>query len=380
MANVINIRRFVDVSTGVISSPTNVARDWGAFLFVQKGTDSQTTTLKSYADLSEVLADGSNTEAAKAATLFYGTGYNGIVPTSKFWVATIAAGSQEEFTAGFTALMADEDFYWIGIDVNFDDTMRKAAAQIVEGTQSSAAHLLVLEDFSTDSAEKTLEEDTATISAYCRNNKYMHTAVVWVDQTNETKYYGAALASYFSTRRFNSGQRRMASIAHKAAAGISPVALDGLDVTPTTAFDNLDSKNTNVYANIKIVGLPAWERGNLASGDDISDIISADYLNYVITMSVFNTLQITPRVPMNNDGAVILASAIESGFMALSAAGIISGGTSLDGEAFPSTGYKISIPIPTGVAKANGLWENIECSALLSGSAKKVVIGNTLKR
>ena len=174
----------------------------------------------------------------------------------------------------------------------------------------------------------------------------------------------------------------MASIAHKAAQGISPIDLTdaAVTVTPTQAFDNLDAKHCNVYANIKIVGLPAWERGNVGSGDDASDYISADYLNYTIAVSVFNALQINPRIPMNNDGAVILAGAIELGFERLNAAGVIAGGVSLDGESFPATGYKISIPIPAGVARANGLWENINCSALLAGSAKKVVIGNTLKR
>ena len=43
-------------------------------------------------------------------------------------------------------------------------------------------------------------------------------------------------------------------------------------------------------------------------------------------------------------------------------------------------GYKYSIPIPSGVAKANGLWDNIVCSALLAGSCKKVVITNDLKK
>ena len=32
--NVINIRRFVDVTTGVVTAPANTARDWGALLFV----------------------------------------------------------------------------------------------------------------------------------------------------------------------------------------------------------------------------------------------------------------------------------------------------------------------------------------------------------
>ena len=83
---------------------------------------------------------------------------------------------------------------------------------------------------------------------------------------------------------------------------------------------------------------------------------------------------------MNAQGATILGTAINSAFMELATAGVIGAGTSIDGEVFSGFGYKYSIPIPTGVAKANGLWENITCSALLAGSTKKVVIGNTLKQ
>lgn len=380
--NVINIRRFVDVTTGVQDTPTNVQRDWGAFLFVQKGADGSGVTVTKYLDLEAVLAAGSNTEAAKAATVFYGTQYNSVAPTSPFYVAVIGAATQAEFTTNFTQVMQSEDYYLVEIDSNFEAADRKAALSLIQSTQNIASHKGFIEDFSEDAVNKTLENDTDSVSAYAANNNINTSMVVWVDKNNTVKYYGAALAAFFSTRRFNTSSRRMASVAHKAASGIAPVNLTDPSVTvsPTEAFDNLDAKNANVYANIKIVGLPAWERGNTPSGDDMSDFISADYLNYTITMSVFNALQINPRIPMNNDGAVILASAIEIGFQRLLAAGVIAGGVSLDGEAFPASGYKISIPIPTGVAKANGLWENIECSGLLAGSAKKVVIGNTLKR
>ncbi len=380
--NVINIRRFVDVTTGVQDTPTNVQRDWGAFLFVQKGADGSGVTVTKYLDLEGVLAAGSNTEAAKAATIFYGTQYNSVAPTSPIYVAVIGAADQTEFTTNFTQLMQSEDYYLIEIDSNFAAPERKAALSLIQSTQNIASHKGFIEDYSPDAVNKDLENDTDSVSAYAANNKINTSMVVWVNPTNTNKYYGAALAAFFATRRFNTSSRRMASVAHKAASGIAPVDLTDAAVTvlPTAAFDNLDAKNANVYANIKIVGLPAWERGNTSSGDDMSDFISADYLNYTITMSVFNALQINPRIPMNNDGAVILASAIELGFQQLLAAGVIAGGVSLDGEAFPASGYKISIPIPTGVAKANGLWENIECSGLLAGSAKKVVIGNTLKR
>lgn len=380
--NVINMRRFVDVTTGVQQAPANVVRDWGAILFVQKGTDGATTTLTKYDDLAAVIAAGSNTEAAKAAGVFYGTRYNNVAPTSPFWVAVIGGKDVDEFTTNFTALMASEDYYLVELDQNFGTDIRKAAASIIQASASTADHFGFLEDFSADAANLPLESDTTSLGAYCKNNNYTLVATPWVNPTNTNKYYGAAMAAFFATRQFNDGARSMSSIAHKVAQGISPVDLTDTSVTvsPTQAFDNLDSKNMNVYANIKIVGLPAWERGNTPSGDDISDFISAAYLNYTITISVFNALQINPRIPMNNDGATILASAIELGFERLLAAGVIAGGVSLDGEAFPSTGYKISIPIPTGVARANGLWENINCSALLAGSAKKVVIGNVLKR
>lgn len=380
--NVINIRRFVDVTTGVQQTPTNVVRDWGAMLFVQKGADGAATTLTKYDDLAAVVAAGSNTEAAKAAGVFYGTTYNGVAPTSPFWVAIIGGADVDEFTTNFTALLGSEDYYLVEIDQNFGVDVRKAAAAILQSSAANTDHFGFLEDYSADAANLTLENDTTSLGAYCKNNNYTFVATPWVNPANTNKYYGAALAAFFATRQFNDGSRAMCSIAHKVAQGIAPVDLTDPSVTvsPTQAFDNLDSKNMNVYANIKIVGLPAWERGNTPSGDDISDFISAAYLNYTITMSVFNALQINPRIPMNNDGAVILAGAIEIGFERLAAAGVISGGVSLDGEAFPTTGYKISIPIPTGVARANGLWGNINCSALLAGSAKKVVIGNILKK
>lgn len=380
--NTINIRRFVDVSTGVTSTPTDTSREWGAVLFVQKGDAEAATVLTKYEDLAEVVAVGSNTEAARAAKQFYGTSYNGVAPTAPFFVATIGAEDVEEFNINFTALMSSEDYYLILLDSNFTDEQKVAAAQTVESTQSTASHKMFLDDYSADAVNKDLESDKTSISAQLAALKLTSTAVAWSDASTEKRYYSAAMAAFFATRQFNNSSRQMCSIAHKAASGIA--AVNFLDptvtVTPTAAYDNLVAKNANAYINVKMVGLTAWEKGNLTSGDEISDFIAADYLNYVLTMNVFAVLQAYPRVPMNSDGATILATAIDTSFMKLASAGVIGAGTSLDGEVFSGFGYKYSIPIPTGVAKANGLWEGITCSALLAGSAKKVVIGNTLKK
>lgn len=387
--NVINIRQFVDVSTAVASSGTNVTRDWGAFLFVQKGADEAATTVTKYDDLAAVQAGvGSNSEAAKAAAIFYGTSYNGVSPTSPCYVAVISASDAADFTANFTPLVGSEEYYLICLDKNFTTAMQEAAATIVEGKNADAAHKLFLDDASANAADLDLATDLAdanpSLSAYCGSHNFAHTIVAWHNPANTNSYYSAAMASFFATRQFNASSRRMCSIAFKKASGIDAVNFldSGLNagVSGTTKFQNLDSKHANVYANIKIVGLPAWERGNACSGDDISDYVSADYLNYTMTMAIFNLLQTTPRVPMNQDGARMLAIAISSAFDVLAASGVIAAGTSIDGETFGGSGYKYSIPIPAGVAKANGLWDNIVCSALLAGSCKKVVITNDLKK
>lgn len=387
--NVINIREFVDVSTSVAASGTNVARDWTAVLFVQKGEDAQATTITKYDDLAAVVSgEGSNTEAAKFATKFYGTGYKGLLPVGPMYVATIGCGS-DEFADNFAALLLSEDYYMIALDTNITDTQKKAAAALAQGANVTAAHKLFLDDSSANAFNLSLEDDLAleancSVSAYCKNAGYTHVVVSAINPSNTNKYYSAGNMAYWATRRFENSARRMASIAHKPASGIEPVDMTdsalSASVTPTQMFKNLDEKNANVYINVKIVGLPAWERGNLPSGDDISEFISADYLTYVLSVSVFRLLQSVPRLPMNSEGASMLGNVISQAFLALNSAGVISGGVAEDGDVFPASGYKYSIPIPTGVKKSTGLWDGIVCSALLTGTTKKVVIGNELKK
>ena len=389
--NVINIREFVDVSTSVASTPMLVARDWGALLFVQKGSAGQTTTLDEYESLTDVNDRASNTEAATVAAVFYGTSYRGITPTSKFYVATIGAGTDEEFVTNFTELLGNEAYYLIVLDKEFSEDQNKAAAGLMAAANNDAAHKLFLDDHSVEAASlplTALQEgdpiDDTSIAAYCANNKLQHVMVIWSDPENENKYYSAAAASYFSTRQFNASSRRMATLAHKVASGIAPINIgtESIDssISATKRFQILDSKNANVYANIKVVGLSAWERGNTPSGDDMVDFVSADYLNYRLSVAVFQLLQAVPNLAMNQDGASMLANTITMCFEELASAGIISGGVALDGDVIPAPGYKYVIPIPTGIKKANGLWDGIYCVALLTGSTKKVVIGNELKK
>lgn len=386
-SNVINIREFVDVSTAVATSPTDVSRDWSAVLFVQKGTDAQATVITKYDDLAAVIAAGSNTEAAKFAAQLYNTSYDGISLNAPLYVAVIGAADAEEFTTNFTALLADERFYYIGLDTSFTDAMKKVAATLNEAGQANTTHKLVLDDMSANAFNLDLENDVAlagsmSVSAFCANNKYKQCMVAAINPTNTNKYYSASMIAFYATREFAATARCMASIAHKPATGVSPIDFTDSSITVSSddAWSNLDEKHANAYINVKLVGLAAWERGNTPAGDDITAYISADFLNYTISVSVFQLLQSVPRLAMNENGAGLLANTLDGAFSKLYNAGIIGPGVSLDGEKFDGRGYHYSIPTPKGVKRANGLWDGIYCSALLQGSAKKVVIGSVLKK
>lgn len=388
MANVINIREFVDVTTGVASTPTDVSRDWGAVLFVQKGTDSQTTTLTKYDDLAALIEGaGSNSEAAKFATILYSPSFNNITLSSPVYVAVIGMADEEEFSTNLTALLANEQYYYIGLDKNCSAGMKKAAAALVQANQSVATHKLVTEDFSATAFNTSLEDDVAlgtsmSLTAYCKSNAYTHSMIVNVNPSNPVDYYSASAIAFYATRKFDATVNCMAPIAHKPVSGISAVNLEdsAITVSASQAYANIKEKSGNVYANVKTVGITAWEPGETPSGDELSEYISADYLNYVISVSIFQMLQRVPRLPMNIDGASMISSVLDAAFGELYAAGIIGPGVSMDGEVFGGRGFKYSVPLPSGVKKANGLWDGIYCEALLAGSAKKVVIGNSLKK
>lgn len=389
MSNVINIREFVDVTTSVATTPSDVSRNWGSVLFVQKGSDAQATVITRHDDLSAVISvEGSNSEAAKFAEKFYGAQYAGVSPKSPVYVAKIGMADLEEFQTNFTALLGSEDYYLIALDTNCSAEFKKAAASLNEANQTNATHCLFLDDNSDTAASKTLEEDielaaSMSVAAFCKNNKFTKTMVLWSNPSNDNKYYSAAAASYFATRKFENTSSKMAPLAHKVCSGIEPVSFEDASITNKNAdacWRNLDSKNASAYINVKLVGLSAWERGNTPEGGDLSEYIAADYLNYTISVSVFQLLQSIPRLAMNESGAGLLANTLDSAFNQLYSAGIIGAGVSLDGEQFSGKGYKYSIPLPTGVNKANGLWDGIVCTALLVGSCKKVVIGNRLEK
>lgn len=376
MSNIINIKKFIDVSTSVSPTPLG-RRDFRNILFVQKGEDSSSTVVTAYTDLESLVAgEGSNTAAAQMATIFWGGGFNGVKPSSTVYVAKIGAASQEEFTTGFTALLGSSDYYLVALD-NALATYTTIAASANEA--STIPHYLFCLDTDINAINKGAAEDDSSVSVYLFNNKLTRSAAFWTDDAKKGTYPNVAAASFFAVTRMSAASP-LGNLAYKVISGVLPVDFSGATVQPSQAWDNLASKMANAYITLGETGRTCFQAGTCGSGDNIDEYIAADYLNYTITYNVYDLLTSVPKLPMNMSGAKRLYNVIAAAFDSLNAAGVIGGGISQDGESFGESGYKISIPIPTGLNKATGLWDGVLCTALLTGSCKKVVIGNNLKK
>lgn len=376
MSNIINIKKFIDVSTSV-SAASQARRDFRNILFVQKAEDGAATVITSYTDLESLVAtEGSSVACAKMAAKFWAGGFNGIKPSSTVYVAKIGAADDEEFTENFIPLLDSTDYYMIALD-NALSSYQTYAASLNEA--SIVPHFFFGLDTTLAAINSNAETDVTSLSAYMFNNKLTHAASIYTDSAQAETYPNVAAASFFATCRFTAANP-LGNLAFKVVSGIEPVQFTGATVDRNTAWDNLTSKSANAYITLGEAGRTCFQAGTCGSGDNIDEYIAADYLNYTITYNVYDLLISVKKLPMNMSGAKRLYNVISAAFDSLNAAGIISGGVSIDGESFGESGYKINIPLPVGVQKAQGLWDGIVCSALLSGSCKKVVIGNSLKK
>ena len=182
MSNIINIKKFIDVSTSVSPTPLG-RRDFRNILFVQKGDDGAATVVTSYTELESLVAgEGSNTAAAQMATIFWGGGFNGVKPSSTVYVAKIGAATQEEFTAGFTALLSSSDYYLVALD-NALSAYTTIAASANEA--STVPHYLFCLDTDVNAINKDASEDETSVSAYLFNNKLTRSAAFWTDDAKK---------------------------------------------------------------------------------------------------------------------------------------------------------------------------------------------------
>jgi hypothetical protein len=101
---------------------------------------------------------------------------------------------------------------------------------------------------------------------------------------------------------------------------------------------------------------------------------------YQCDFNLFYMLRSLPKLPVNQAGANRIEQTMALGLQRLFNAGVIGGGTAMDGESFPAIGFKVFAEVPSGSAKQNGVWENVIAKALLTGTTTKIVYNIQFKQ
>lgn len=373
----LNINRIIDVSS-VISSTPPARRDFSVPLFVFKGEEvnsQRTNYFESYSDV--VSTYGSNTEPAKAALKYFTGGFNGIKPKS-LYIANFA--STGTWSTVITELLSDPSYYLIACDNTFNQSDKEDLADAIEASTNIKYSGMFL---TTDevAASATLVADETSIAKTFYTNAYNQSTLFYDDAVNADEYKNMAAISYFATVDYTSA-RPLGCLAFKNMTGQTPSfsALTSAEISSYTT--NLNNKYCNYYTAFGESGRNIFYKGITASNKFTDIVIGADWLDYNMTYEIFDLLVTLPKLSYTNADFNLLYSAMARVLEKAKGFGLISGGTdALTGIEYPN-GYAISIPKPSEVSaadKANGVLNNVQVIAILSGNVVKITITNMLK-
>ena len=289
-------------------------------------------------------------------------------------VATVYA---DNFADALSEILGDSTTYLCVIDNTFTDDQKKLYMSMVEA--STPTHYGFVLDTSNEAAYQDKFADQTSIAGLACAMSYKKIAVVVDDADKAGEYKSMSACSYFAQVNMTAASP-MGSLMFKNMSGITSSKFNnGGVITATMAWDNVTGKNANCFTKYTEVYDDCWAKGTSASGHQIGDIIAGDYVDYRITYELFYMLRSVPKLPVNAGGAAKIEQCMAVAFRRLSDAGVIAGGTAIDGEVFPDTGYKCYAEVPTGTDRAQGVWTNVIGKGLLSGSTTKIVISNELK-
>ena len=363
----LNISRIIDVQS-VISPTAQTRRDFSLPCFVTS-SDTAGGLFQSYSDVVDTF--GSNTEAAKAAEVFFSGGFNGIKPTN-FYIYNVPTSST--LTAETATILADPRYYLLAIDNSFDEADNKDFADAVEASTEIPYYGMFL---STDGvcATTTVTNDSTSIAKYFYTADYEKNALFYDDLANVDEYKQVAAISYFATVDYTVA-RPLGGLAFKEMSGQTPTSLTNTYAT------NLDDKHCNYYTAFGELGRNIFYKGVSASGRFIDVNIGADWLDYNMTYNIFDLLITLPKLAYTNGDFNKLYSAMAEVLEQAKDFGLIAGGTdSLTGINYPN-GYEIAIPKPADVStsdKQQGILKNIIVTAILAGNVVKITVTNMLK-
>ena len=283
----------------------------------------------------------------------------------------------DAFVDALSEILGDSTTYVCVIDNSFSDAQKKLYMSMVEA--SSPTHYGFILDTSNDAAYKDNLNDETSIAGLAKAMAYKKIAVVVDDADKAGEYKSMSACSYYAQVNMTAASP-MGSLMFKNMSGITASKFaNGGVVNATMAWDNIKSKNANCFTKFSEVYDDCWASGTSASGHQIGDIIAGDYVDYRITYELFYMLRSIPKLPCNLGGAVQIEDCMATAFRRLADAGVIGPGVASDGEVFDGLGYKVHAEVPTGTDKAQGVWNNVQGSGLLTGTTTKIVVSNVLK-
>lgn len=310
--------------------------------------------------------------SSSALAVTAGTSGTNLLGASYLNGGSSTAGTTGNLAALINGYLNDASYYHICLANGWSDAETLQWAAAVEAS-TKIAYMLWALSTTADIANETLAQDTSSIARILFDQKEAKTSLIY-DATN-AGYKQASLPSYFGIVNFTAAQP-LGGLAYKQFSGQLPTDLTSAN------FDNLVSKNVNFYSAFGEIGRNISYPGKVPAGNFINDVIAVDYIDYNMTYNIFDLMITLPKLSYTNEDFAKLYQAIERVYLSALASRIIAGGTDPDTGEILLNGYSISIPDPATISpedKAAGIIQGITTVGLLSGSAIKFVITNTLK-
>lgn len=253
---------------------------------------SAATRVKTYASITEMVADGFATNSAEylAAVMYFGQSQKPQRVAIGRWDVT---GSETALQAVTDCRVKNTDWYACTVCGNLKAAIISIAAYIESCVPVSAF-------FYTTSDAEVLAGTAGNVMIALNTSGYRRT----LGQFSSTTDAVAAIMGYAMgamTGLANSAY----TLALKAEVGVTAQALTTANIT------TLQGYNGNYYIN-RGTTYNLFENGLMANGTPFDEVINLDSLANDIQRAVMDTLTSNPKVPQTEEGVALLCNAITS--------------------------------------------------------------------
>lgn len=312
-------------------------------------------------------AYGSNSEVAKAATVYFSNGYYGKPKyffVGEVYPQNVAKTIPEQVT---TLLKANANYYTITATNDFTDADKIALSAIIE-LYSKIAIWKTNDTACATSATTDLGSQLKALN-YNRSMVCYKTAELLAN----TPYEDLAVAAIPATADYTEARPAL-TLDDKPLVGIVAE-----DLMPEI-YPILEGKNINYFTATADIVANVFKRGTLASGYRFDTIQNTDWLAYLMTYNVFSLKLKKPKIPFTSEGLGMVKNELAKACNTALKAGVIGSGYDDDGN-YIQNGYNIVMPELSTIStadKANRLLRNVRVQILLSGAMEVFEITNNI--